>query len=697
MVNVIPELDEVQDNTQTWVPTEEEKKRGLRSHKRIRKLLEARQPYEPPIERGLYLYDGVSLEDPKKRAKIKNEEIVAPFARIFVEAKTAEEVKASSKYEFIPVEDAGDAWKVRLLKEVDIHVRRTINYKQKRAQMKRMKNIAGVSVARVGYRRVMRTIKERTETDEFGDLLVWKEVEVPAYDDLFMDVVSPLNFAVDPNALSMNDAMDCVHFHAENYESFYETYANDKRFKNIEHVRVGNHGMFLEDAFSDGHFRSQRAQEDMVVISEYFNKIRDEWLVYANGVEIYWGPLPDDHKELPFVSEHNNPTFVSGIFNSLGKRSDIARAYSRTSDGKETTTEVLVTAEERFWTQGDPQTIVDLIDLRTSFGRAAYRAIKLAGEAIVATAGNAMFDETRSWKTGDQAKGMMGKFQVASLGSNVGLSGYQFAFDDLFNLMILTTGVDPRALSDQKTKTATEAAIQRETSMRRLQENIEFNEENGEVRMGRLMHKLIQQRYTKPEIARITGDESALDMKSFDEVIDEGGQRFGKRYRRIPTSFNIKESADMKSLSKDDAGVSSFIARPEYIRTSDIDIRVRSNRDLGQIQAIEGERARAALELVTQLLPLTQPTIAGQEPLLSAEDLPNVRKLSEKLAKSLGLDPDTDIGQTDEEVTEEDENIEQLKMDEEGRQPLNANLPLGTAAETIATQAPNPAALNETA
>lgn len=664
-VSAVPELAERQEEVTTYSHSDEEQKRGLRVHRRIDQMLEARAPYENGMRRGLLLFDGINLADPKDASNLRNDNIVAPFARIFVESKLSEEVKAFSEYQFTPVEDSGDAWKVDLLKDVNTHIRRVTKQSAKRHQILRMKDIVGIGIARVGYRRIMGMRKIRVEGNEDGDIDEYIERPVPIYDDLFLDVVSPFNFAVDPNATSMDDAMDCVHFHYENFENFWEMYANDDKFKNTQHVLPGKHGKFSDKGYTAGTFRSYSAQENLVLIAEYFNKVRDEWVVYANGIEIYCGPLPDDHKELPFVSYHNNPSFATG-FVELSLTSSTGEEISATPDVK---------GEEGFWTIGDPATIMDLIELRSAHGRAAHRAMKRASQVIVATRGNFSMPKNRKWMDGDEVKGGAGQIEVLPLG--MAQSGnWQWAFDDLFQLMRLTTGVDPSNLADTKGKTATEALVQRETSMRRLDQNIEYNEEHGEIRMGMLIHKLIQQRYTKPEIVRLLGNESEEDLKRFDAVEKDeatGTPLYGKRYRRIKSKYNIVEhvKGGKYKMEKDDAGVSSFIARPEYIRTSDIDIGVSSGRRAGQIKALEGERAMKAIELFTNLYPLTQPDPMTGKAVLDKEDMPNMRALVEKLMWSMDMDMDKDIGQDRGETkTDTEKKAEAYKQLSATRTPL---------------------------
>lgn len=667
-VSVIPELEDYKTKLD-HVPSEEEQKRGLRWHKRFTQMYTARAPYVPQMERGLMLYDGIHLLDTKNKSAISNDNLVAPFARIFVDAKTSEEVKAISEYTFTPVEDSGDSWKVDLLKDVNAHVRRKVKQKSKRHDMLRTKNICGVSIARVGYRKIMGMRKMRTETNEDGDILKWKETPVPVYDDLFMDIVSPFNFLVDPNATTMDDAMDCAHFHAENFETFWETYRNNPIFKNTEAVKPGLHGTYSAQGFVSGHIGNYECQPDMVMIAEGFNKTRDEWIVYANGVEIFFGPLPDDHKELPFVSYHNNASFCTGLLEMT----------TRTVNGEDVSLTPSVTADKSFWTIGDPATIADLIELRTAHGRAAHRLVKRMSQRIIATKGNYKLPKDRNWLDGDEATGAMGQIEIQNLaGGGAGSGDWQWAFDDLFQLMRLTVGIDPSNIYNPKQQTLGEAEIQEESAQKRLNMGLEYNEENGEVRMGTLVHKLIQQRYTKPELKRLTGDETKEELKSFDEVEKDpitGRPLYGKRFRRIKASRNIKESANGHrfSIAEDDAGVSSFLSRPEYIRTSDIDIAVESGRKAAQSRAIMLNKYDRVLERVQGLLPFTAPDPNTGKALISPDDMPNFKALIVGMIKALDMNPSTDIGQnggkqeTQEEVAEKE--IEAL---EATRTPLNA-------------------------
>lgn len=627
--SVLPEPQDVIEKSQ-WVPTSDEEERGRRVHKRIDDMLEFRAPQEIIWKRAMLNYEGVSRENPDDP---RDEQVVAPFAFIFVEAKTAEEVKTTHEYQFTAVEEAGDQWKVDLLNDVNKHVQRKTKIRSKLHQVYRDKNLFGTSIVRVGYRRTMRVIKERILGDMDGEAFEWEEREVPVYDDIFIENVSPYNFLIDPNATTMDDAEDCAHFHIKNWDTFNETYTNDKRYKNTEHVRPGIFHKFGERLST----HLGNADRNQVLMAEYFSKMRDEWITYANGIEIRADPLPDDHKELPFVSFHNHANYATGYWKDFFD-------LRSPSSGKQVAPSTDLYPHQMFWTRGDPELLRDLIDLRTGFARSAFRAAKLAGESIVATQGTFRFDERKEWRSGDQAVGAMGRFQVQPLGQTNAPS-FQFMFNIIDEMMILSAGVDPRILADQKTKTATEAAVQRETALRRLEENIEFNEENGMLRLGKFILQLIQQYYTIPELVRITGKDGKEDIAQFHDVINDpksGKPIIGKRFRRIKTSRLVVEKkgkSGKMTLIEDDGGVNSFIARPDYIRTSDIDVAIDSARRIGQIRAVQIEQAFRGLELFMQLVPLTQTDA------IKMEDLPDLKFIIGKVIESLGWSRDMAVGQ----------------------------------------------------
>lgn len=616
--------------TETWEATDEQQKRKKRVEDRVNDMIKKRHPYEKMMKRSLLEYEGRSRDDPEDE---RDEVTVAPISYIYVETKTAEEVNATNSYEFVPVESAGDSWKVDLLDQIRKHVEARTNYGETFIEWHRQKNIFGVGIIRTGYRNIQGVIKQRVQDEETGETLDWEEVVVDKYDDLFFDIVSPFNFGIDPNAKRMTDAEDCFVMEKINWNDFQERYATSPLYSETEFVVPGKFAEIGENSQV-----AEDMDDDMVLIYEYFNRITDEWITYANGVEIRVSPLPDDHKMLPFASIHNNSSFITDMVGS---------SYAKTSTGQDASTDVAINGEESFWTKSDSERIRDLTRLRTDFGRAAFRSAKLAGESIVATAPGKKFNPNKKWRSGDQAVGMMNQFQVAQLGTaNAG--NFEFMFDVLDQLITLTVGIDPRVMSDPKQKTAEEAAIQRETGMVRIKMGIKKNQAGGISRLGKMTAKNSQQYYSIPKIQVLTGNE---DVSKFDIVEKRSdGTKVGKTFRRVTTDekFIEEEENGEKVLRRDKdgtkGGVNSFVAKPGYIRTSEVDIRVLGTIEAGEIKAMSRHQLLEAIRAAGEMLPWVQVGV------LKAEDIGNVKELWRRLMETFNVPSAIALGNKEEGV-----------------------------------------------
>src|SRR3989339_6131 len=106
----------------------------MKRMKRITYIKQKSAEHYPEIRESIMLYEGKStIVDEKKDERTI--ETVMPIARAFVEAKTAEEVKSMNEYEYTPVKDTADSWKVGLISDVNKHVHRVVKRKSKRHKM----------------------------------------------------------------------------------------------------------------------------------------------------------------------------------------------------------------------------------------------------------------------------------------------------------------------------------------------------------------------------------------------------------------------------------------------------------------------------------------------------------------------------------------------------------------------------------
>ena len=659
-VSVTKEEEEPELERESIEMTAEQEKRAMFVQKRLNLMDQEKQKFIHRKRASLALYDGVI--DGVFGAESTKAKVVAPLARTFVESKTAEENKVYSEAQLYPVDDAQDAWRVELLSQTIEHVKRITFEKAKKQELLRMKNIIGQSVEWRGFKntKVMMNITETA--DENGQPLTWKAMEVPGNNEIFMEIIDPINdFWIDPNASGIHDALDCAIRFTMNHEEAEEVFGAD--IYDFEGVNAGADGN-VEGIM---YFKKPSSRPDMLCIYAWASVGQGvKGMVVGHVKEVYYGGLPDEHKMLPFVTRVNVPTFTTGFLGEV----------VRSGSGEAATPSGNVTARQKFWAYaGDPEILMDYIDLRTDFGRSLYKACDLAGRSWTATKGNFRIDNSVDWEHGEMVVGGMGKFLTGNWGSG-NIPAIQITLDDIYHQMIQVTGTDPRNLTDTKQKTLGETIAQRESQFTRLEAIMDYNQEISEVRSATITHKLIQQWYSVPKIVTLTGLETPDDLKKFDEVEGEhpntGGPLFGKQYRRIRTDKPMSETKAGKKfrLKEGDSGTYSFVSRPQYIRVSDVDIAVLTKKRAGELQALKAQQLGDAIDKYVTLIPLTQPQMAGGKPPISPDAMPPVEDLLKEYWKILGVSGKDKVKGTS------DQKIEKLK---EARKAMKAqSIPITT-------------------
>ena len=183
------------------------------------------------------------------------------------------------------------------------------------------------------------------------------------------------------------------------------------------------------------------------------------------------------------------------------------------------------------------------------------------------------------------------------------------------------------------------------------------------------------------KMVRLTGLETEEELKNFDEVEGEhprtGKPLIGKTYRRIKTRMPLSEMKVGKKniLKKEDHGTYSFISRPDYIRTSQMDIVVMSTKKAGELQALKAAQLKEAIELFSVLLPHTQATEINQDPILTKEDLPPIKDLIDAYMECLGIKGKAKVkGGTDDQI---DKLQAAFKKTRASIQPVSVVAPMG--------------------
>lgn len=149
-------------------------------------------------------------------------------------------------------------------------------------------------------------VKKRLEEDKKP---LTEETEICEYDDIASIPLSIYEFFIDPDARVLRghayEAIDCVWRTTPSIEQFRAEFRNSRdSFVLKDNIDKVKGVQTAEQMYQEGRafFRAPAdiAQKDKVELIKYYNKQTDQYIVIANDVLIRKGPLPYNHKQLPF-------------------------------------------------------------------------------------------------------------------------------------------------------------------------------------------------------------------------------------------------------------------------------------------------------------------------------------------------------------------------------------------------------------
>ena len=134
---------------------------------------------------------------------------------------------------------------------------------------------------------------------------ITEKKEVVDYDDVYIEHVPLEEFYVDPDALNLNDisrdARDCIWQKSMSIQEFINTY-KDNQDPYIIRSNVDKRKILAKsgDSTYDQEINQNIHESDTVTVIQYYNKYKDQFVILANNTVVRKGPLPYNHKKLPF-------------------------------------------------------------------------------------------------------------------------------------------------------------------------------------------------------------------------------------------------------------------------------------------------------------------------------------------------------------------------------------------------------------
>jgi len=304
----------------------------------------------------------------------------------------------------------------------------------------------------------------------------WEEKDTVTYDDVYFESIPIWSFYWDPVADSLEHARDCAKrlvMTEHDFKKKYDKYPKSKK------VTAGS------DTQRPEWFKPLGNMEDSEIeVIHYYDKINDLYLILANGVLLTQpdNPIPYKHKDFPFVRSVDvllPHSFVGlgepKIMKSLQEERDTLRNMRLDTTHLNIQTQYIV--DDRLELDDE-----DLIAKPHSIIRGPVDSIR-AVEKIP------MFAESYKEE--------------------------EFLNDDI----IKSTGIDIRMQSlGGGGDTATEVAILKESSLKRIRLKLKLLERMALHRLGRLRLSNIQQFYSIPKVVKVIGEEGLEETEQFRNV-----------------------------------------------------------------------------------------------------------------------------------------------------------------------------------
>ena len=367
----------------------------------------------------------------------------------------------------------------------------------------------------------------------------YKEIEMLDYDDCYGEAVSLWDLWVDPNARSMNigpyKAQDAIRRYIMHIDTFKNTFVNSRwdKFGLAKHV---------EPSGDTNYYQFYKPPQDIdrgsqVEVLWHWIRQPDKLILLANDIPFYIGPKPYNHKKLPFAR---------GV--------DLLDPWS-------------------LYGKGEPELLESIQDELTTIRRMRLDRQKLDIYKMI-------FVNNREVVTDQDLIPAPNKPIYVDDIDNVKAFEYGDVNPSAFREEILlkedgvrVTGVDDRAQSVSKTAgTATEAAILKEATLKRLRTKIWLTSQTLLTEVIHLRVPNIVQFYQVPKVTQIMGrdaiDKWAKIRKVADEgrLLQQGNMFFEQEYRTIVTkNKKLEKSKNGEINVVDERGDHFFMVTPDVL------------------------------------------------------------------------------------------------------------------------------------
>lgn len=496
--------------------------------------------------RALKIWDNAEKQWEQYRAEKDRDDwssnYYVPLTTAVVESAISEMVDLMPA-PFVMPRGAEDIWKARIMEEIFKYSWEISNGDEEMKQIIRGTVIHGTAIGQEYYLKDARTIKTISGLSEIKNRrkqrqFEGEEKEVLEYDDVMLEWVSPWDFLIDENAREINrgpyKARDCIRRYIMSYDDAKRFFKGNEIYDHLNNFR------FVKPGGNTDYFQffkppqGMRKADDVEVLWYWSRTPEDTLCIVINDVVVRMGPNPYRHKQLPY-----------------GKVVDINRL------GK-------------FYGKGEPELLESIQEESNMLRRMIMDRNHLDIDKMFTGPQNTQLDEDdliarpHGFIPGEDIKAI----EYGDIPLSVERTIKSIGEDK-----ISVTGIDERFQSVSRTpSTATEAAILKEATLKRIKMKLKNFEKGFLVDVGRMRVSNILQFYPQPKLERIVGDKKTEEFKrNVAELARKGlletrgGQMYEKKYKSITLQgsemiFDAKGNPTVRRAP----GMSFFEALPEF-------------------------------------------------------------------------------------------------------------------------------------
>jgi hypothetical protein len=574
----MPTIKEVEPNIRKIYNPSEDLKEVLKYvYTRYGEMRDERSPHEDTWEKSEKQWDAYRTI---KHADDWKSNIIIPLTSSVIEAELSEIINQELKPWAI-ARGVEDEPKAQVMNAILNYTWDTAKSDVALLEMAKDALIYGTGIGMEYYWQQPRTIKNKAG----------EEKKVLEFDDCYLEPVRLWDFFVDERARAFSGpfgARDCIRRYVMPYEDF-RTFFKGKTWDPLgtaELVKPGGDTNYYEFYKPPSGINSVKEVE----VLWYWNKPKDLLAIVANDVLVVSKPNPYQHKQLPFV-----------------RVVDIKKPY-------------------QFYGKGEAEILESLQDEVNTLRRMIIDRNHLDIDKPILVSDTLTIDDADIMArphgvipVGDvnQAKPL----EYSDIPRSVFLS-LEMLNDD----KIRVTGMDERQQSVSTAGTATEAAILKEATLKRLNMKIWNIKNDTLVDLGKMRVANILQYYSQPKLESISGEKIVEQVRAAGKLYKVGKENFKQGYRNIrlqDEAVNINPQTNQPEVIKA-KGYTFFEADPKFFLPTHggYDIRYKATSSMPISKPLEQQKAD---ELYDRLA--TNPTV-------------DPWKLAEYMLKTRELNPD---------------------------------------------------------